>query len=133
MDTSYISQNNGFQIEVTTEFDFENSNPLQYHYLFRYNIVITNLTGPKSQLLSRKWHIKDAKGEVRIVEGPGVIGQTPDFGIGESFEYSSFCPLSTLTGEMWGHFNMVDSDGDEFKIETPHFKFRIPDEYIDRY
>jgi ApaG protein len=133
MDTNFISQNNGFQIEVKTDFDFENSNPLQYHYLFRYTVVITNLTGPKAQLLSRKWNIKDAKGEVRIVEGPGVIGQTPDFEVGESFEYSSFCPLSTLTGEMWGHFNMTDEDGEDFKIETPHFKFKIPDDYIDRY
>lgn len=133
MSHNFISQSNGFQIEVKTEFDFENSNPLQYHYLFRYLIVITNISGPQSQLVSRMWNIKDAKGEVRIVEGPGVIDQTPFFDEGESFEYSSFCPLSTLTGEMWGYFNMVDSSGSSFKIETPRFKFKIPEEYIDRY
>ncbi len=132
MSTSFISQNNGFEIEVKTEFDFENSNPLQYHFLFRYIVFITNLNGPKAQLISRKWQIKDAKGEVRVVEGPGVIGQTPHIDQGETFEYSSFCPLSTLTGEMWGHFNMVGEAGD-FQIKTPVFKFKIPNEYIDRY
>ncbi len=133
METNFISQSNGYQVEVKTEFDFENSNPLQYHYLFRYTVVITNLNGAQSQLRSRKWNIKDGKGEVRIVEGPGVIGQTPFFDEGESFEYSSFCPLSTMTGEMWGHFNMVDSTGSSFQIETPHFKFKIPESFIDRY
>ena len=133
METNFISQSNGFEIEVKTEFDFENSNPMQFHYLFRYIITITNLNGPKSQLLSRKWNIKDGKGEVRVVEGPGVIGQTPHFTLGEGFEYSSFCPLPTLTGEMWGHFNMVDSDGRDFQIQTPRFKFKIPAEFIDHY
>lgn len=133
MTASFISQSNGFEIEVETEFDFENSNPLQYHYLFRYIIIITNLRNGKAQLISRQWNIKDAKGEVRHVEGPGVIGQTPHFEEGESFEYSSFCPLPTLTGEMWGHFNMVDEDGNDFKIDTPHFKFKVPDDFIDRY
>jgi len=133
METSYISKSKGFQIEVKTEFDFENSNPLQSHYLFKYTVFIENKKGPSAQLISRKWFIKDSKGEVRVVEGPGVIGQTPHFVPGESFEYSSFCPLPTLEGEMWGHFNMVDTDGAAFQIETPIFHFKVSDEYIDRY
>jgi ApaG protein len=129
----FVSTNNDFRIEVKTNFEFDQSNPLQFHYLFSYTILITNLGPVPAQLLSRKWFIKDAKGEVRVVEGPGVIGQTPNFEPDHSFEYSSFCPLPTLTGEMWGHFNMIDKEGRKFQIETPHFKFAVPKEYIDDY
>lgn len=133
MSDLFISESNLFRIEIKTDFDFTQSNPLQYHYLFRYTIQIKNLGLDEAQLISRKWYIKDAKGEVRVVEGPGVIGETPHFKPGSSFEYSSFCPLSTLTGEMWGHFNMIKKDGTKFKIDTPIFRFAVPDEYIDVY
>jgi ApaG protein len=128
---THTSQN--FQIDVKTGFDFQNSNPMRFHYLFKYNITITNKGLEQAQLISRKWFIKDGKGELRTVEGPGVIGHTPKFQAGESFNYSSFCPLPTLTGEMWGHFNMIDGDNNRFKIETPHFFFSVPEDFIDRY
>jgi ApaG protein len=133
MSYPYISESRDFRIEIETEFDFDQSNPLQYQYLFRYTILITNIGKIEAQLISRKWFIKDGKGEIKIVEGPGVIGQTPYFKPGSSFEYSSFCPLPTMKGEMWGHFIMKDSQGKDFEIDTPVFKFRVPDEYIDNY
>jgi ApaG protein len=133
MSNTFVSTDNNFRVEIETEFDFEQSNPLQFHYLFRYTITITNVGETEAQLKSRKWFIKDAKGEVRVVEGPGVVGHTPHFKPGEAFEYSSFCPLPTLTGEMWGHFNMVGADKREFKVNTPVFKFRVPEEFIDVY
>ena len=118
---------------MKTEFDFVNSNPMNFHYLFKYSITITNTDGVEAQLLSRKWNIKDAEGDIKTVEGPGVIGFTPNFKKGETFNYSSFSPLPTLTGEMWGHFNMMSQSGKSFKIETPHFYFRVPEDFIDRY
>lgn len=129
----FVSINNNFKIEVKTDFDFDQSNPLQFHYMFRYMILITNVGNISAQLVSRKWNIKDANGNVKYVEGPGVIGETPHFRPGDSFEYQSFSPLPTMEGEMWGYFNMVDSSGLEFKIDTPIFRFSIPKEYIDVY
>jgi ApaG protein len=129
----FVALNNGFKIEVKTKFDFDQSNPLQFQYLFKYTILITNMSEMSAQLIFRKWNIKDGKAEMKFVEGPGVIGQTPHFKPGDSFEYSSFCPLPTMNGEMWGHFNMRAQDGQEFKIETPVFKFNVPSEYIDVY
>jgi ApaG protein len=129
----FVSLSNNFRIEVNTEFDFDQSNPLQFSYMFRYTILITN-TGPRpAQLRSRKWNIKDGKGLLKYVEGPGVVGATPYFRSGESFEYQSFCPLPTLDGEMWGHFVMVDDDGETFKIDTPVFRFQVPEDFIDVY
>lgn len=129
----FISISNNFKIEIKTAFDFEQSNPLQFQYLFSYKILITNTGEVPAQLVSRKWNIKDAKGNVKYVEGPGVIGATPYFKPGDSFEYESFCPLPTLEGEMWGYFNMVDDRGQTFKIDTPVFRFQVPKEYIDDY
>jgi ApaG protein len=133
MTASYISENNNFRIEVKTDFDFDQSNPLNFQYLFRYTITIINKGEVSAQLLSRKWNIKDAKNDVKLVEGPGVIGQQPHLKPGESFEYSSFCPLPTMTGEMWGHFNMINNYGQSFKVDTPLFKFNVPKEFIDSY
>lgn len=129
----FVSISNHFKIEIKTDFDFEQSNPLQFMYLFRYTILITNLGQISAKLVSRKWNIKDAKGTIKEVEGPGVIGQTPHFKPGEDFEYQSFCPIATMTGEMWGHFNMVTDEGDEFRIDTPVFHFSVPAEFIDNY
>lgn len=133
MEYPFTSVSNNFKIEIHTEFDFDQSNPLQYHYLFKYSILITNIGSVSAQLLSRKWNIKDAKGEVKFVEGPGVIGETPHFKPGGSFEYQSFCPLPTMKGEMWGHFNMIDHRGQSFKIDTPTFTFQVPKDFIDSY
>jgi ApaG protein len=129
----FVSLSNNFRIEVKTDFDFDQSNPLQFHYMFRYTILITNTGTASAQLRSRKWNIKDGKGSLRYVEGPGVIGATPFFRPGESFEYQSFCPLPTMNGEMWGHFNMVDEKGNIFKIDTPVFHFQVPEDFIDVY
>ncbi len=129
----FISLSNNFRIEVKTEFDFDQSNPLQFQYMFRYTILIINIGNTPAQLKSRKWNIKDGKGQLKYVEGPGVIGSTPFFRPGESFEYQSFCPLPTMEGEMWGYFNMVDDSGNHFKIDTPVFRFQVPDEFIDVY
>ena len=129
----FVSISNSFKIEIKTEFDFEQSNPMQFQYLFRYKILITNTGKSSAQLISRKWNIKDGKGLIKYVEGPGVVGETPKFLPGESFEYESFCPLPTMEGEMWGHFNMIDEKDEPFKIDTPIFRFHVPSEYIDVY
>jgi ApaG protein len=130
---TYIEESFGYRIEVRTEFDFTRSNPLQGQYLFQYHITITNVGGEPAQLLTRLWHIEDAEGEVRQVKGPGVIGHTPHFKMKEVFEYSSFCPLPTMSGRMWGHFEMLGSNGKTFEITTPVFRFKIPEDFIDRY
>ena len=133
MSDTFISQSHDFKIEVKTEFDFDQSNPINFQYLFRYTILITNIGEVSAQLLSRKWNIKDARGEIKIVEGPGVVGNQPFFEAGQCFEYTSFCPLPTMTGEMWGYFNMINRYGQSFKIDTPVFKFYVPKDFIDQY
>ena len=63
------------------------------------------------QLISREWIITDADGDVETVQGPGVVGEQPVLDPGESFEYTSFCPLRTPIGSMHGTYQMVTPGG----------------------
>jgi ApaG protein len=81
------------------------------------------------QLLSRLWIITDDFGEVRRVEGPGVVGETPVLTPGESFEYTSFCPLETAFGTMEGHYLMELIDSRErFEARIEPFSLAAPGE-----
>ena len=73
--------------------------------MFAYQISITNVAHPtKIKLISRHWEIKDGQGRERIVDGEGVVGEQPELAPGETFTYSSSCPLQTESGRMKGHF-----------------------------
>ena len=56
------------------------------------------------QLVSRYWHITDGNGQVEEVRGPGVVGEQPELNPGDSYQYSSGCPLDTPSGIMFGHY-----------------------------
>ena len=71
--------------------------------------------------------ITDAKGRVEEVRGPGVVGETPLLKPGESFTYTSGCPLNEPSGVMVGHYGMVDTDGDAFEVEIPAFSLDSPE------
>ena len=60
-------------------------------WFFLYTITITNEGAETVQLLSRHWIITDGGGHIEEVKGPGVIGQQPVLGPGESFTYTSGC------------------------------------------
>jgi ApaG protein len=114
----------GVQIEVESRFVPENSNVDENQFLFAYEIRITNMTESRVQLLNRHWIITDGLGRVEEVKGPGVIGQQPWIDPGETFEYESFCPLSTPTGSMRGSYEMTSLSGTSpgtFSAEIPQF------------
>jgi ApaG protein len=76
------------------------------------------------QLLSRHWIITDAVEHTEEVQGPGVIGEQPVLGPGQSFKYSSMCQLKTPTGVMRGTYRMIRHDGAQFDIEIAPFALR---------
>ena len=45
---------------------------------------------------------------------------------GESFQYTSGCPLKTSTGVMRGTYQMVTEDGDHFDVEIAPFALHEP-------
>jgi len=116
----------GVKVQVTSRFLEERSNPQTNRFIFAYTVKITNTETVPVQLLSRKWIIKDADGDVETVEGPGVVGEKPVLQPGQSFEYTSFCPLETPFGTMEGHYNMVASDGSRFEAKIAPFGLATP-------
>jgi len=76
--------------------------------------------------VSRKWIITDADGDTEIVDGPGVVGEQPVLGPGESFEYTSFCPLATPFGSMHGYYRMLRPDGQRFDAVISPFHLAAP-------
>ncbi|MBB3066305.1 MULTISPECIES: Co2+/Mg2+ efflux protein ApaG [Limibacillus] len=108
----------------------EQSSPLEGRYVWAYQIWIENLSQQRVQLLNRYWHITDARGQVQEVSGPGVVGEQPVLEPGERFEYTSGCPLSTPSGVMVGHYEMVDREGRLFKVSIPAFSLDSPHQAV---
>ena len=55
------------------------------------------------------------------VRGPGVVGDQPVLAPGQSFEYTSGCPLTTPFGTMHGTYQMVNQAAEKFDIEIAPF------------
>ena len=114
------------RVEVISRFSQENSRPSMNEWVFQYTVRITNLGADTVQLISRHWVITDALEHVEHVQGPGVIGEQPVLATGESFKYSSWCPLRTPTGTMHGTYQMVRADGTQFDIDIAPFGLKAP-------
>jgi ApaG protein len=117
---------NDIRVEVLSRYSPENSRTLQNAWVFGYTVRITNQGSETVQLLSRHWIITDALDHIEEVRGPGVIGQQPVLAPGESFKYSSWCPLKTPTGMMRGTYQMARAGGSQFDIEIAPFALRAP-------
>ena len=100
------------QVKVTVEptFDPERSDPDERRYFWRYAIEIVNLGDKSVTLIERHWRITDAAGRQQEVHGPGVVGEQPTIEPGQSFRYTSGCPLATPSGLMVGEYRTVDPD-----------------------
>jgi ApaG protein len=112
---------NGIRVEVLSRHSPENSRPQQGEWVFEYTVRITNQGLETVQLVSRHWIITDAAEHTEEVRGPGVVGEQPVLAPGESFKYSSWCPLKTPSGTMRGTYQMVGSGGRQFDIEIAPF------------
>lgn len=118
---------NGIEISVKTHYYAQQSSPKEGHYFFVYEITITNKSEYTVKLLKRHWDITDCFGQKRIVDGEGVIGETPTLEPNESFAYNSGCDFSTEIGKMSGFYTMWKLvDKTEFNVSIPEFVMVLP-------
>ena len=121
-------QSSKYRIEVSAKAFYveDQSDPEKNHYVFGYKIKVTNTGEVAAQLVSRHWLITDSNHRVEEVRGLGVIGQQPTLQPGESFEYTSGCPLATPVGTMRGVYHMLAADGTKFDAAIPEFTLSVP-------
>ncbi|MGD9253970.1 MAG: Co2+/Mg2+ efflux protein ApaG [Holophagae bacterium] len=120
------AETRGVEVFVRASFVRERSRPLLGRWFFSYRIRITNNGSEPVKLVNRHWIITDANGRVEEVRGPGVVGEQPHLTHGESFEYTSFCPLPTPFGTMEGTYEMVTDDGQTFLAKIERFTLSEP-------
>ena len=116
-------------IEISVEAKYwpESSVPGENHYFFIYFITIENKSGFTVQLLRRHWDIFDSIGEPRVVDGEGVVGETPVLEPGQKFEYNSGCNLTSEVGSMKGYYTFVKyMENEEFRVMIPRFDLVVP-------
>lgn len=116
----------GIQVRVDCEYLEAESSPESGYYFFTYHVTITNHGGEVVRLLHRHWIITNSDGKKEEVHGAGVIGQQPVLRPGESFSYSSYCPLATPVGTMQGSYQMITEEGESFNALIPPFRLAVP-------
>ena len=99
--------------------------PPEKPFPFAYFIHIINGSTKTVTILARKWILKDGAGEVVVVEGSGVVGETPKLQPGEKFSYNSYHVVAS-NSEVSGAFFGVDSAGLGIRVKIPAFTLRCP-------
>jgi ApaG protein len=115
-------------IRVTVQATYldDRSAPDDNSYAFAYQVTIANEGHGRVQLMRRHWIITDGNGEVREVEGPGVVGEQPVLDDGDAHQYTSGAVLTTPVGTMEGTYEMHEPDGRVFRATIPRFALRKP-------
>ncbi len=116
-------------VHVKPQFLQGQSRPEDSKFVWAYTITIENHGPDTVTLLTRHWIITDALGHKQEVKGDGVVGETPTLKPGESFQYTSGCPLSTPSGIMVGSYGMTTKHGEMFTIDIPAFSLDSPHDH----
>jgi len=122
----YKAMTRGIEVEVEPFYMEERSEPGDSRYFWGYRVTIDNQLPEFVQLLSRYWRITDEAGRIEEVSGAGVVGDQPELNPGDSYQYTSGCPLSTPSGIMVGRYTMRSAAGELFDVAIPAFSLDLP-------
>ena len=122
----HAAMTDGVTVRVAVTFMPEQSRIEAGKWFWVYHVRIENHREDTIQLLTRHWRITDARGMVNIVDGEGVVGETPVLAPGATHDYVSGCELMTNMGSMEGHYTFVDEDGAPFDVAIPFFPLAAP-------
>lgn len=113
----------GIKISVKTIYNGTIYRGYREYFSFSYFISIKNKSQETVQLLERKWIIFDSLNDIEIVEGEGVVGQTPILIPNDEYHYKSNCFLNSSMGSMNGHYKMMNTKtNEEFLVKIPTFQ-----------
>lgn len=100
--------------------------PAEKPHPFVYFITIENGSTEQVTITGRKWVVREDKGEVVVVEGDGVVGQTPVLEPGGDFSYNSY-HITALDAVVSGAFFGKTDTGKRIKVRIPEFRLELPD------
>ncbi len=118
----------GVTVRVSVNFMPEQSRIEAGRWFWVYHIRLENGREDMVQLRTRHWRITDSRGMVNIVDGEGVVGETPVLAPGQTHDYVSGCELTTNYGAMEGHYTFARPDGTLFEVAIPYFPLAAPAE-----
>ncbi|MBL8628716.1 MAG: Co2+/Mg2+ efflux protein ApaG [Rhodospirillaceae bacterium] len=122
----YEKTTHDIRVSVHPVFLDEQSAPDRNHFVWAYRVNIENKGDETVQLVNRHWRITDKLGRQHEVKGAGVVGEQPVLKPGESYDYTSGCPLETPSGIMVGSYEMRTPDGGSFWVDIPAFSLDSP-------
>ena len=112
-------------VQVQSVYIEAQSSPDQERFVFSYTVTIRNLGRTAVQLLGRYWLITNGNGRETQVQGEGVIGVQPLIEPGSEYQYTSGAIIETPLGTMEGHYEMVDAEGNGFRVAIPVFRLAV--------
>ena len=99
--------------------------PPEKPHPFVYFISIHNDSPVPVTIRGRKWVVQEDQGEITVVEGDGVVGQTPMIEPGGHFSYNSYhvvAKSSRVSGAFFG-----ETAADEWIFaRIPEFRLEVP-------
>lgn len=123
----HVATTAGVTVRVAVNFMPEQSRVDAGRWFWVYHIRLENGREDVVRLNTRHWRITDARGMINLVDGEGVVGESPVLAPGDSFDYVSGCELTTSHGAMQGHYAFTAEDGTTFQVAIPHFVLALPD------
>ena len=99
--------------------------PKDKPFAFVYFITVVNQSQITVTIKARKWIVREADGECTVVEGAGVVGETPVIEPGGDFSYNS-CHVVLHDAEVQGTLFGSTSAGEVFSVRIPDFTLRLP-------
>ncbi|NNC90677.1 MAG: ApaG domain [Akkermansiaceae bacterium] len=101
--------------------------PEERPHPFVYFINIKNDSSERVVIRGRKWVVQEEDtGEVVVVEGDGVVGQTPELVPGKAFSYNSYHVARGNALAQGAFFGETDG-GRRVFVRIPQFKLVVPE------
>ncbi len=122
--TTYSETTEGITVTASPIYLDGQSDSIEKKFVFAYFIRIENHRTDRVQLLRRHWLISDSDGNIKEVEGEGVVGKQPLIQPGEAHQYNSYSIIETFEGYMEGTYLMKSDSGEQFRVKIPRFVLR---------
>lgn len=100
--------------------------PPEKPHPFVYFISIFNESAMAVTIRGRKWVVCEDGGETTVVEGDGVVGQSPVIEPGGHFSYNSY-HVTAVGATVAGAFFGETAEGEWVFCRIPEFRLNVPE------